>query len=158
MWKPEQPRWTSIQANRSKNGALNQKVKVQNIKRKHHVEPLSGALKTSGETFDFKFQNFTSKYRVIFSETFELLCSACIWNLYVEPFNLDVEPWCETFLRNLFAEPLKKLCEVFIQNLHDKSFATCLCGTFMWDFGNLSHSVEPFSGNLKPEFVEPRNL
>ena len=79
-----------IQANRSKNGALYQKVKVQNIKRKHHLEPLSGgALKTSGG--NFKVKTFTSKYRAIFSETFEPLCSTCIWNLYVA-FSFDVEP------------------------------------------------------------------
>ena len=33
-------------------------------------------------------------------------------------------------------------------------FTKHLCGTFMWNFGNLNHSVEPFYGSLKPAFVE----
>ena len=27
-------------------------------------------------------------------------------------------------------------------------FVKRLCGTFMWNFGNLNHSVEPFSATL----------
>ena len=33
-----------------------------------------------------------------------------------------------------------------------------LSGTFMWNFGNLNHSVEPFHGTLEPVSVEPGNL
>ena len=50
------------------------KNKVQNIKRKHHLEPLSGVLGTSGGTF--KFQTLTSKYRVTILK---------FLNLYVRP-------------------------------------------------------------------------
>ena len=110
-------------------------VKVQNIKIKHHLESLCGALETSGGTS--KCQTSTTKYRVIFSETFEPLCSTCIWNLCVEPFNLNVEPWsepsCGTFT-------WKSLCEAFIRSLHDKPF----CETFMW--------------NLYVELQEPESL
>ena len=105
VWKPQQPRWTwNTSKPLQKRSPLSKVKKLQNIKRKVHLEPLSGALKTSGGTY--KFQTFTSKYRTFFSETFETLCSTCIWNLYVEPFSLDVEPWSETFTWNLYTEIL----------------------------------------------------
>ena len=56
-------------------------------------------------------------------------------------WNLD----SETFMRNLYV----KHCEAFIRDLHDKP----LCETFMW---NLNHSVELYTGDLEPLFVEPR--
>ena len=37
-------------------------------------------------------------------------------------------------------------------------FVKRLCGTFMRNFRDLSHSVEPFSGTLEPIFVEPVNF
>ena len=58
----------------------------------HHLEPLSGALRTSGGTF--KFQTFTSKYRATVLKPLNLYVrpvSGTFMYLYVEPFNLDVE-------------------------------------------------------------------
>ena len=111
--------------------SLLSKVKVQNIKQKHELELLSGIWRLENVWCNIKCQTFTSKYKAIFSETFEPLCSASIWTLYVEPFNLDVEPWSKTFMRNLYAEPL---CEAWIQNLHDNFF----CEMFMGTLGNLN--------------------
>ena len=62
------------------------------------------------------------------------------WNLLTLMWNLDLKPLCGTFTRNLYTEPL---CEVFIRNLHAKPFAKRFGRTFMWNFGNLNHSVEP---------------
>ena len=121
MWKPQQPRWAwNTSKPLQKRSPLS---RVQNIQQFHHLEPLFGALKTFGGTF--KFQTFTSKYRAIFSETLEPLCSTCIWNLYVEPWgswtfksgtlmwslekpeHLRVEPSCGTLEPELFrVEPL----------------------------------------------------
>ena len=150
MSKPQQPRWTSIQANHSKNGA------VRNIKRKHHLEPLyleSGALKTCGGTF--KFQTFTSKYRAIFLKPLNLyvrpVSGTFMWNLLTLMCNLALKPWCGTFTRNLY---VKLLSGTFTTNL----FAKRLCETFVWNFGDLNHSVEPFSATLEPLFVEPGNF
>ena len=132
VWKPQQPRWTWNTSKPLQKRSSLSHVKVKNIKRKLHLEPLSRALKTSGGIF--KFQIFASKYRAIFSETFEPLCSTCIWNLSVEPFSLDVEPWSETFMMwNLYAE-------IFGINLFAKHF----CGTFMWNLGK----PEPLCGAL----------
>ena len=110
MWKPQQQRWTSTSKPLQKWSPLS-KVKVQNIKRKHHLEPLSGDLKTSGGTFEF--QTFMSSLNIeqCLPETFEPLCSTCIWNLCVEPASgtgelLRVEHVCGT-LGNLH------LCENF---------------------------------------------
>ena len=91
----------------------------------------------------------------LISETFEPSCSTCIWNLYVEPLNLDVEPCliplCGTFTRNLC---VKLLSETFMTNI----FAKRLCGTFLWNLGTFVCGtwelvkVEPFIWNLgKPE-------
>ena len=100
------------------------KVKVQNIKRKNHLEPLSGALKTSGGTFKFKLLHLNIE-----------LCFWKLWtfmfDLYLEPLWETFEPWCGTLIWNLCAEPL---CEAFIRNLHDKPF----CETFIY--------VEPWCG------------
>ena len=97
---------------------------MQNIKRKHHLEPLSGALKTAGGTFEF--QTFTSKYRVIFLKPLNLfvrpVSGTFMWNLLTLMWNLDPKPSCGTFMQ-------KSLCEAFIRNLHDKPF----CETFMWN-------------------------
>ena len=94
MWKPQQPRWKQT----APKTEPSIKSKSADHKTKTSFRALSGALKRFGGTF--KCQTFTSKYKVIFSETFEPLCSTCIWNLYVEPFNLDVEPWSKTFMWN----------------------------------------------------------
>ena len=129
------------------------KVKVRNIKRKHHLEPLyleSGALKTCGGTF--KFQTFKSKYRAIFLKPLNLYVRPAsgtfMWNLLTLMWNLALKPLCGTFTRNLY---VKLLSGTFMTNL----FAKRLCETFMWNFGDLNHSVEPFSGTLEPLFVEP---
>ena len=63
----------------------------------------------------------------------------------MEPFNLDVEPWSETIVRNLYEEPL---CEAFIRNLHDKPF----CEMFMWNL------YAPLCGTSWDLFLEPWNL
>ena len=99
MWKPQQPRWTSIQANRSKNGALYQKWKYRK-KRKHHLEPLFGALKT------FKPLCFNIYiYRAIFLKPLNLyvrpVSGTFVWNLLTLMWNLDPKPLCGTYMRNL---------------------------------------------------------
>ena len=146
MWKPQQPRWTSIQANRSKNGRSSLlKVKVQNIKRKHHLEPLSLPWKRLAEPLNFKPLRLNVE---LFSETFQSLCSTCISNLYVEHFNHDVEPWSEI----LCGTSTRKLCVrllsgTFMTNLFAKRFCETLmrCGTLgtwiiLWNF-----SLEPWN-------------
>ena len=138
MWKPQQPRWTSIQAKRSKNGRSSLlKVKVQKIKRKHHLEPLSLLWKCLVEPLNFKPLRLNVE---LFSETFEPLCSTCISNLYVEHFNHGVEPGSETFMRKLY---VKLLSGTFMTNLFPKKFMWNLdvehrepesfCGTFLWN-------------------------
>ena len=49
---------------------------------------------------------------------------------------------------------MKLLSGTFMTNL----FAKRLCGTFMWNIGNVNHSVELFSGTLEPLFVENEDL
>ena len=66
-------------------------------------------------------------------------------------WNLDLKPLCGTFTRNLH---VKLLSGTFMTNL----FAKCLSEIFMRNFGDLNHSVAPFSGTLEPVFVEPVNL
>ena len=109
-------------------------MKKCRIKWKHHLEPLSAALKRLVEPFNVK--PLRLNIEIIYSETSAPLCSTWIWNLCVEPFNLDVEPWSETYMWNLWAESFCEACEAFIQYLHDKPF----CETFMWNL-----SLEPWN-------------
>ena len=65
---------------------------------------------------------------------------------YVEPFNfsLDVEPWSETFMRNLYAE-------IFMWSFYpEPSWQTFLrkCGTFMWNVGKPELLIGTFRRNL----------
>ena len=77
-----------------------------------------------------------------------------MWNLLALMWNLDPKP----SMCNLYAEITeifeKLVSGTFVTNL----FAKGLCGTFMWNFGNLNHSVEPFSGTFELLFVGPGNL
>ena len=86
------------------------KRKSENIKRKYHLEPLSGALQTSGGTF--KFQTFTSKYRAIFLKPLNFyvrpVSGTFMWNLLALMWNLAPKPSCGTLTR-------KSLCEAFIR-------------------------------------------
>ena len=119
------------------------KVKVQNIKPKHHlVQPVN----------------------------FKPLClniERCLkpLNLFVWPvsgtfaWNLDPKLLCGTFMRNLY---VKLVSGTFITNL----FAKGLCGTFLWNLGTYLCGtwklvrVEPLCGTLGnlTLYVEPAKL
>ena len=82
----------------------------------------------------------------------ELFCLKPL-NLYVRPILMwNVEPRSETFMCSSGTFMRKSLCEVL-----SGTFMTTLMN-FMWNFGNLTHSVEAFSGTLDPLFVEPGNF
>ena len=109
-------------------GALS-KVKVQNIKLKHHLEPLSGASKRLVEPLSFKPLRLNVE-----------LLSLKPLNLYVRPvsgtFMWTFSPWCGTLIWNLCAEPLR--------------------GTFMWSFyPELSWQTFLRNVYVEPLFVEP---
>ena len=145
MWKPQQPRWTWNTSKPLQKRSPLSIVTVQNIKRKHHLEPLSGALKTSGGTFSFKPLRLNIKLFFWNLWTF-------MFDLYLEPLCGTFLPWCGTLIRNLHVEPLRgnRYVKLFSATFMTNLFAKRLCGTFMWNFGNLNHSVEPFSGTLEP--------
>ena len=79
--------------------------------------------------------------------------------IFLEPLNLYVRSVSGTSMWNFLAlmwnlDP-KPSCGTFLPNLHDKPFCETFMWTFMWDFGNLNHSVEPFPATLGLVRVEP---
>ena len=118
MWKPHQP---AVNFNISKP-----------LQKRSPIKSKSAEHKTKASLRTFKFETFTSKCRVTFLKFLNLYVPpVIIWNLCVEPFSLDVEPWSETFMWNLYAE-------IFIWSFYpEHSWQTCLrkvyveplCGT-----------------------------
>ena len=84
-----------------------------------------------------------------------------LWDLHLEPeaFSLDVEPWSETFMWNLYKNFF--MWSFIVRNLHDKPF----CETFVWNLYVELQEPESFCGTFlwnlgtfEPLFVEPGNL
>ena len=119
MWNPQQPWWTWNTSKPLQKRSPLSKVKVQNIKRKHHLESRTSvwSLKNVWWNLYSKFQTSTFKCKAIF----------------LKPLNLYVRPVSGIFMGNLLILmwnlDLKPLYEAFIRNLHDKPF----CETFMWN-------------------------